>query len=106
VTRRFPPPSFTTRLSTATNAVNRHSTPNRSDVSTIDFSSARSPAAYRSSRSRSRARAHCAATAGSSRRCTAVVVRNAAPSRVRPVTVTVPAGVPVYRPATTSGTPG
>jgi hypothetical protein len=106
VTRRVSPFSFTTLLSTATYAVNRLRTPNRSDVETIRDSRSRSPAAYRSSRSRIRARAHWAGIAGSSRCRTVAAATNSRSSRVRPITVIVPVGVPAYRPVTTSGTPG
>src|SRR4051812_37794413 len=57
-----PPSALTTSLSTLTNAVNRDSTPYRSDVATISSAFAR-PVTYRSSRSRTRARAHTAPTA-------------------------------------------
>ncbi len=43
ITRCVSPPSVTTRSSTATHAVNRHSTPNRSEVATMRRSSSASP---------------------------------------------------------------
>jgi hypothetical protein len=52
MTRCSGPPSATCRLSTATYAVNRHSTPYSSETRTISGSSSCSPMAYRSSSSR------------------------------------------------------
>jgi hypothetical protein len=95
VTRRTSPFSVTTRLSTATYAVNRHSTPYRSEVATMVCSSSVRPARYRSSSSRSRARAHCAVTAGSALSRTGICRTKSSSSRVRPRTVSVPPAVPV-----------
>lgn len=92
ITRCSGPPSPVTRVSTATKAVNRHSTPKRSETSTIRRSREWSPMAYRSSRARRYARAHTARAAGLRTGRPSIRSSQGRPSAVRPCTVRAPAG--------------
>ncbi|BCB87587.1 hypothetical protein Psuf_049000 [Phytohabitans suffuscus] len=91
-------PPVTTRLSTARYAVNRHSTPKRSEVSTIRRSSpARSlsrPDAYRSSWSRRLALAQIAVSAVLPPGSAPALTVHSRPSRVVPRSVRSPAAAP------------